>query len=284
MKRMFVAISAMALMLSAQGQMRGGMSARPTGTTRLPVAGSSMPRPIPRPSSGFIVPPRFPAARTAPAPAPAPAPLASRHHGIIVSSVPFGSFFDQGFFFNGFFIPRGFFRSPFCFQNPFFCRKLFLHAFFGFGGLNDFPVVTFPLVAPGASLVTDPPPADTSAMQQEGDAVAELQRDLYEERLHREQLEQQVADLNSPKVIEVQPQKELEAEASPLPTVLVFRNGTRTEIQNYAIVGKALYTFAPHRTKKILISDLNVPATISANEKRGVEFHMPPRGVVVTHP
>jgi len=69
------------------------------------------------------------------------------------------------------------------------------------------------------------------------------------------------------------------ARTSPDPdtpgTVLVFRDGSRTEIQNYAIVGPTLYEFGPHWTKKVALTDLDVPATVKTNNDRGVEFLLP---------
>jgi hypothetical protein len=66
-----------------------------------------------------------------------------------------------------------------------------------------------------------------------------------------------------------------EHDASPVdPTVLVFRDGHKLEVTNYAIMGQTLYVFDP-RTQKIALSDLDVPATIKANDDRGVEFRLP---------
>ena len=59
-----------------------------------------------------------------------------------------------------------------------------------------------------------------------------------------------------------------------LPTVLVFRDGRQREVTNYAIMGKTLFVLAGERAK-IPMSDLDVDATISANEKRGVDFRVP---------
>jgi len=58
-------------------------------------------------------------------------------------------------------------------------------------------------------------------------------------------------------------------------TVLVFRDQHRQEIQNYAIVGQTLWTFAPQRTQKIPLSELDIPATQKANDERGVDFRLP---------
>jgi hypothetical protein len=61
-------------------------------------------------------------------------------------------------------------------------------------------------------------------------------------------------------------------------TVLVFKDGHRSEIVNYAIVGDALFDFTGDRTHRILLADLDIPATQKANEASGVEFKLPPAG------
>ena len=59
------------------------------------------------------------------------------------------------------------------------------------------------------------------------------------------------------------------------PTVLVFRTGKRQEVTNYAIMGDSLYVFDQGR-KKIALADLDIPATVMANDDRGLEFKIPP--------
>lgn len=59
------------------------------------------------------------------------------------------------------------------------------------------------------------------------------------------------------------------------PTVLVFRNGKKQEVTNYAIMGDSLYVFDQGR-KKIALADLDLPATVKANDDRGLEFKVPP--------
>jgi hypothetical protein len=44
---------------------------------------------------------------------------------------------------------------------------------------------------------------------------------------------------------------------------------------NYAIVGDTLFDFVGGRTKKILLSDLDLPATRKANDDIGVDFQLP---------
>ena len=58
-------------------------------------------------------------------------------------------------------------------------------------------------------------------------------------------------------------------------TVLVFRDQHKQEVQNYAIVGHTLWSFAPQHTQKIALADLDIPATVKANDDRGVTFRVP---------
>jgi hypothetical protein len=64
-------------------------------------------------------------------------------------------------------------------------------------------------------------------------------------------------------------------EEKPPTTTLVFRDGHRSEIQNYAIVGQTLWVFTEARAKKIPISELNIEATKNVNAARGVEVRFP---------
>ncbi len=64
------------------------------------------------------------------------------------------------------------------------------------------------------------------------------------------------------------------------PSVLVFRDGHRLEVENYAIVGDTLYDFTPGHMRKVPLSQLDLTATVKANEDRGVDFVLPasPKG------
>ncbi|MGB8013933.1 MAG: hypothetical protein WCF68_20130 [Terriglobales bacterium] len=63
-------------------------------------------------------------------------------------------------------------------------------------------------------------------------------------------------------------------------TVLVFKDGHQSDVVNYAIVGDTLFDFATGHTRKILLADLDLPATRKANDDRGVDFQVPanPKG------
>lgn len=74
------------------------------------------------------------------------------------------------------------------------------------------------------------------------------------------------------------------------PTVLIFRDGHREQIPEYAIVGGTIYASGDywqsgHWTKSIQLSALNIPATIQANQQAGVRFTLPSApNEVVTRP
>jgi hypothetical protein len=59
------------------------------------------------------------------------------------------------------------------------------------------------------------------------------------------------------------------------PTVLIFRDQHKLEIQNYAIVGQTLWIFSPLRAEKIPLSNLDLTATTKANDERGLSFKIP---------
>jgi len=59
-------------------------------------------------------------------------------------------------------------------------------------------------------------------------------------------------------------------------TVLVFKDGHRTDVVNYAIVGDTLFDFAEGGTRKFQLATIDVAATQQANEGAGIEFKVPP--------
>lgn len=74
-----------------------------------------------------------------------------------------------------------------------------------------------------------------------------------------------------------EPQRGAEAkgEQPQQPTLLVFRDQHKREIQNYAIVDHTLWNLTPQRAEKIPLSELDLDATAKANEERGIEFQLP---------
>jgi len=59
------------------------------------------------------------------------------------------------------------------------------------------------------------------------------------------------------------------------PTMLVFRDKHTQEVQNYAVVGGTLWIFNERRATKLPLSWLDIDATTTANENRGVDFRVP---------
>jgi len=74
------------------------------------------------------------------------------------------------------------------------------------------------------------------------------------------------------------------------PAILVFRDGTRQEVQEYVIANGVMYIHGGYgqdgyRTKQIQLSSLDVPATLEANQQRGAKFILPASpNEVVTRP
>jgi hypothetical protein len=72
------------------------------------------------------------------------------------------------------------------------------------------------------------------------------------------------------------------------PAVLVFRDGHQEQTGKYAIIGSVIYSSTNYWvggawTRKIPIAELDVPATLRANQERGVKFNLPsaPNEVVI---
>lgn len=75
------------------------------------------------------------------------------------------------------------------------------------------------------------------------------------------------------------------------PTMLIFRDGHREQVPDYAIVGRVLYAHNDfdgepgYGLKDIQLSELDIPATIRANRENGVSFALPSGpNEVVTRP
>jgi hypothetical protein len=73
----------------------------------------------------------------------------------------------------------------------------------------------------------------------------------------------------------VGPLREEEPVVAQPSTVLIFRDGHRAEILNYAVIGDTLFDLGADRTHRILLTNLDLPATRKANDDRGVDFQVP---------
>ncbi|MGD0569651.1 MAG: hypothetical protein ABSA78_14725 [Candidatus Sulfotelmatobacter sp.] len=115
---------------------------------------------------------------------------------------------------------------------------------------------------------------DQDQQDQIGLAQEMNQQNLAEQQM-RQQADQDAYAQSSPTPPRHEPRAEEERTVAAPATVLVFRDQHKQEVQNYAIVGQTLWVFAPERTQKIPLTELDLPATTKANDDRGVDFHVP---------
>jgi len=64
-------------------------------------------------------------------------------------------------------------------------------------------------------------------------------------------------------------------ETPSTPTLLIFRDGHRVEIQSYVIAGQTLWIVDETTAAKIPLSDLDLAATRRENLQRGINFLIP---------
>lgn len=103
------------------------------------------------------------------------------------------------------------------------------------------------------------------------------QQSLAEQRMRRQEEEDGDQDAYAPRSSERRyaPETASQAPEPAVPTVLVYRDQHKQEVQNYAIVGQTLWAFSSGRTQKIPLANLDVVATEKANDDRGVAFRVP---------
>jgi hypothetical protein len=150
------------------------------------------------------------------------------------------------------------------FSDPFFCRQFFFPSRFVFAQpvFLPYPVYT----APYYSSAEVAPAADQDREDDLSRAVKRLSSEA--EQLREEQAVQDQARLASA-------ERRISAEEKGASTVLVFRDGHRSEVQNFAIVGKTIWVFTEQRARKIPVSELDVEATKKVNADQGIEFSYP---------
>jgi hypothetical protein len=108
------------------------------------------------------------------------------------------------------------------------------------------------------------------ALDEQQQMINQLQNELAEERYEQEAQTQERAS--------APPRRPTSAAQEPTegpPTVLVFRDQHRIETGNYAIAGNKLYILDSQGRQTVALSELDIPATVKANEDRGVEFRPP---------
>ena len=60
-----------------------------------------------------------------------------------------------------------------------------------------------------------------------------------------------------------------------IPTLLIFKDGRKLELGNYAIIGQTLFDLSPGHVRKIALAGLDLEATRQQNDNRGISFQLP---------
>lgn len=178
--------------------------------------------------------------------------------------------------FGVFFNPRPFrhhrFIRPFGFPFGYpFAYPYTAYPYYPYGLQSDFVYSSYPAqqavdysAGQNAVLVSD-----LQRLQSELDQLKQQQAIEREQRTERQQYA-----MNSPTST---PQPIPRARPEAPPTVLIFRDGHKTETRNYAVAGQTLWIFSEERARKVPLASLDLDATHQANEERGVEFALQPR-------
>jgi hypothetical protein len=125
------------------------------------------------------------------------------------------------------------------------------------------------LQPPTAPVAPEPPspPAHPLLIELQGDRYVEINGD----------------DRPGTQLIERQPatrSQSLTPASLPQDALLIFRDGHFEQVSGYTIADGFLYATANYYTegtwnRKIELSSLNLPATVRANQSRGINFHLP---------
>ena len=179
--------------------------------------------------------------------------------------------FGRRFFgFNDFRFRRPFFFGGGCFNrfNP-FCNQFFFGSTLGFGGFGYAPYYpAYPL-----DYAYQPPPQQVVVEQDNnGQLQMEVQRLSDEVQLLRDE---DIRMHNESRSALLQNQGSMSAQQPPAYTVLVFRDGHKVSVQNYAVAGDTIWIITEQSAKKVPLSDLDIAATQQANSVNGVEFKVP---------
>lgn len=173
------------------------------------------------------------------------------------------------------FFPRTHFRT--FHRRPFITFGYYSAYGYGYG----YPYYSYPAYD---SLYYSTPVYDSSVADRSYQQYQQLSNDVNdlssEVRDLRDQNEQLRYDLERRRYPEAQPLSK-SPRAIPKPVaetpfaVLVFRDGHRTEVANYAIVGQTLWILSDQRARKVPLTELNLEESKRQNAERGIDFSFP---------
>jgi hypothetical protein len=110
-----------------------------------------------------------------------------------------------------------------------------------------------------------------------GDKNQRANDDRYGEH-YTDSREQRGANPSEEREPKSTPSESQKSPEEPVSTILIFRDGSHREVHNYALMGNSIYDLGvkPGQGRmKILLADLDIPATVAANDQRGIEFKLP---------
>jgi hypothetical protein len=169
--------------------------------------------------------------------------------------------------FGVFFGPRRFhhrhiFFRPFPFFNP--------YPYYPYGLQSDF------VYSNAATQPADDYSASQNAALSNEVSRLQAEMDVLREQQAEQAQRQQYALKTPTETPRPLPSTRPRQEAPVPPTVLIYRDGRRVEVSNYAVVGQTLWIFSEERARKIALAALDLDATRQANKDRGVEFNVGP--------
>ncbi len=183
---------------------------------------------------------------------------------------------------NGFGSRSPFFNEPTCCINPLFPVNsnppIFSHHHHHFSGFTGFvPFYGAPYTPVIVMQAPDEEPAEEDYSggptifdrRGSGRPNRDSYDDRYSDRNRRDERESQPA---APEQVS-QPTPTPEADQPQ--TVLVFKDGHQLEVQNYAVIGDQLFDLTPGHRRKIPLSELDLTATATQNDDRGIDFELP---------
>ncbi len=94
------------------------------------------------------------------------------------------------------------------------------------------------------------------------------------EQLREEKASERTDDEEQQPAPVAAPRPAAKSESDTLVT-LVFRDGHRSTVRNYAVVGNTIWILNDRSARKVLLSELDVAATQRVNDENGVELHLP---------
>ncbi|HYX69060.1 MAG TPA: OmpH family outer membrane protein [Terriglobales bacterium] len=126
--------------------------------------------------------------------------------------------------------------------------------------------------------------AQAQAEYESQQAAARALQEQTEDQIRQQALQRTIDDLkdyNERRDRELE-QERLQRESAPQPPappdpaiILVFKDGHRAQVYNYAIMGDTFYDLSGGRSHKIPLADLDVDATTKVNDQNGVDFRLP---------